>query len=91
MTCVKRWLGLVAICFLVGTPVAWWWTGAHRGWTQTSVAIEKEDEVTGLTYREYERRLVIGVEWLAVGMGGGLVLGAASWAVGRCCGRPRRT
>jgi hypothetical protein len=80
---LKRFLQILALVLLAGTPLVWLATGAHRGWTKTSVAIEKTDAVTGLPYRDYENRFVMGVELLALGCGVGLAIGGASFLVKR--------
>jgi len=67
----------------VATLFAWLAGGAHRGWTKTSMPVEKTDEVTGLTYREYERRFQPGVDLLAAGLATAAMLGLAAWVVGR--------
>jgi len=73
---------MMAVVLPVGTLAIWLYTGANRGWTKTSVAVEKIDDVTGLEYREYEKRFVPGVDFLAAGLGAGLVAGGLSWLVG---------
>jgi hypothetical protein len=70
--------------FLIIGGVSWWaYKGAHTGWTKTSVAIEKIDEITEIPYVEYEKRLVPGIEFPVafVGIGGGLL--AVGWWMGR--------
>jgi hypothetical protein len=78
---MRRWLVRTALLFAVATLATWLATGAHRGFTQTSVAVEKTDEVTGLTYREYQPRFVAGVEVLGLGLGAALAL----FGVSRLC------
>lgn len=67
-----------AVC-LVGVLVAWLALGANRGWTKTSVATQNVDEITGIEFSVFENRFVPGVEFLAVGIGGSLVLAALSF------------
>jgi hypothetical protein len=78
---MKRWLQVLAALLALGTLTLWLATGAHRGWTRTSAAVEKTDEITGLTYREYESRFIAGVDVLGAGLLGALVLAgsAALW------------
>lgn len=80
---MRRILKISAILVAAGSLALWLATGAHRGWTKTSVAIEKTDEVTGLKYQEYEKRFVAGVEVPAAGLALASVLGLASCFVGR--------
>ena len=64
---------------LAGVVVAWWLvTGAHRGWTKTSVPKTTLDPVTGIEAIEYEQRFVPGLDFLAAGLlGAGLLAGAS--------------
>jgi hypothetical protein len=52
----------------------WAAAGSNLGWTKTQVPLPRTDEVTGISYVEYEKRFVPGVDVLALG---GL-LGAAA-------------
>jgi hypothetical protein len=65
------------------TLTAWLMTGASRGWTKTSVPVEKTDEVTGLSYRTYQKRFEPGMDFLAAGLSVAALCGLASWASGR--------
>lgn len=47
----------------------WLATGAHPGWSMTEVPVTKVDEVTGIEYRENQRRFVAGVDFVAAGVG----------------------
>lgn len=58
--------------------IGWLVTGANRGWTKTSVAVEKTDEITGLTYREYEQALKPGLDFLLAGFAAAALLGGIS-------------
>lgn len=80
-----RWIaaGLASLTLLL-----WLATGAHRGWSRTSEPVERVDEVTGLTYREYQRRFRAGVEVLAGGLMVAGLLAGAGWALDRRS-RPR--
>ena len=70
---------LVALAGLL----AWWAGGARRGWTKTSVAVEKVDDITGIAYREYEKKFVPGLEFLVGGTVGGAVLACTGFLLGR--------
>lgn len=54
---------------LLAAATFFWWSGKGRntGWTKDRVAVEKVDEITEITYTEYEDRFVPGVEYLAAG------------------------
>lgn len=73
---ILGWLAVILGACAVG---GWLFGGARLGWTQTSRAVERTDEITGLAYREYERAFRPGVDWLAVGAGAaGAILGVRS-------------
>jgi hypothetical protein len=70
--------------FVILAGVSWWaLKGAHTGWTKTSVAIEKIDEITEIPYVEYEKRLVPGIEFPAAFTGVGVALMGLGWWMGR--------
>ncbi len=83
---------LVLVGALITLSVCAWWAsnGAHRGWTKTSVAIHKVDEITEIPYVEYEKRLVPGIEFPVLSiMFGGLLVGIGLWK-GRRLGASER-
>jgi len=61
-------LRLAGILLFLLLFLFWLTGGARVGFTLTSVAEERVDETTGLTYPEYHERLVPGVEFLALGL-----------------------
>lgn len=77
------YLRRAALALAALTVITWLATGAHRGWTQTSVPIEKVDEVTGLTWREYQKRFRPGVDFLAAGLAASGLLAGLGWFLGR--------
>lgn len=79
MARLYQWLAALAGLCLVGTVGAWLLGGAHAGWTRTSLPVERTDEVTGLTYREYERGFQPGLDWLGAGLGVASILGVGAW------------
>jgi len=72
---MKKGLQAVAALIAVGAIATWLATGAHRGWTKTSVPKMIVDEVTGIESPTYENRFVAGVDFL-----GGALLAAATLA-----------
>jgi hypothetical protein len=52
----------------VAVIAAWLATGAHTGWTKTSVTTMRTDPVTELQYPETRRQLVIGIDILIAGL-----------------------
>lgn len=75
---IFRVLALVLLAAAVGI---WLATGANRGWTKTSVPIQRIDEVTGITDDQYEKRFVAGVDFLGAALLGAGILMAASFLV----------
>jgi hypothetical protein len=75
MKLAKNTLRLVALALLLGGGGIWLAAGAHRGWTQTSVAVKTLEDVTGIEAIEYQRRFVPGLDFL-----GGVLLAAAGLA-----------
>lgn len=54
---------------LLATVLVWGATGAHLGWTKTSVVVMQHDDITGIDYPSRKPGFVAGVEVLAVGLG----------------------
>ena len=75
----RRFLRILALVLLVAAVGVWLATGASRGWSKTSVPIKKTDEVTGITYDEYEERFVAGVDFLGAALVGAGALMVASF------------
>lgn len=73
---MKRILIFLALVVAVGGLGVWFATGAHRGWSQTSVPTKEIDEITGIEATVYEDRFVAGVDFL-----GATLLGAGALAV----------
>jgi hypothetical protein len=57
-----------AITALVLTLGTWIATGAHIGWTQTSIVQMQHDEITGIDFPVHKDAFIAGVEVLAVGL-----------------------
>jgi hypothetical protein len=66
-----------------GALALWLTTGAHVGWTRTSVTEMQHDEVTGIDYPVRRDQFVAGVEVLALGAGAALAFAAAGSALAR--------
>ena len=68
----------VAGVLALGAVTLWLLTGAHRGWTQTTVPKRTVDEVTGIEAVTYEHRFVMGLELLGLAaLGAGLLAGGS--------------
>lgn len=68
---------LAALSLFAGVGI-WMGGGMHRGWTKTSVAVEKTEEITGIVYRDYEDKFVPGVEFPIAGATAALLLGGVA-------------
>ncbi len=55
---------LIALFLGITALLAWFTTGANRGWTKTSVPKKTVDEVTGIVGEIYEPHFVPGVDFL---------------------------
>lgn len=76
---MKRTLQILALLIALLSTGTWLATGAHRGWTKTSVEKKTVDEVTGLEAISYERRFVPGVDFLGATLLGASLLAGASF------------
>ncbi len=76
---MKKALRITALIVAIGTLAFWAASGANRGWTKTSEAVKSLDPVTGIEGIEYRQHFVPGVDILALGVGGGLAIAAASF------------
>ncbi|MSU56988.1 MAG: hypothetical protein EXS35_02195 [Pedosphaera sp.] len=65
---MKKALQAVASLVAVAAVGTWLATGAHRGWTKTSVQKMTLDEVTGIESPSYEKKFVAGVDFLGAGL-----------------------
>lgn len=59
---------VLALFVGLGAVATWLATGAHRGWTKTSVEKKTIDEVTGIEGISYENRFVPGIDFLGAAM-----------------------
>ena len=75
---MKKALRILAVLVLLTAGVAWLATGAHRGWTKTSVAVKTLDPVTGIEGISYQKKFIAGVDFLGVAFGGAALLAGAS-------------
>jgi hypothetical protein len=65
---VKKILLVVGLLVALGTLGTWLGTGAHRGWTKTSVTVVEIEPVTGLENPVPKKQFVMGVELLGLGL-----------------------
>ena len=72
---MRKTFQAAAALIAVSAIATWLATGAHRGWSKTSVAKMTVDEVTGIESPSYEKKFVAGVDFL-----GAALLAAAATA-----------
>jgi hypothetical protein len=76
---VRKAFRIATLVLALATLGAWLATGAHSGWTKTSVTVVEVDAVTGLENPVQQKKFVMGVELLGVGLIGAAVLAGASF------------
>jgi hypothetical protein len=60
-------LRALAALSAVAIVACWISLGAHMGWSQTRIPVEKTDTVTATTFTDYEERFLPGVDFLVAG------------------------
>ncbi|MGJ8638697.1 MAG: hypothetical protein ACSHYA_04830 [Opitutaceae bacterium] len=80
---VKTALCICAILIVLGATAFWISTGAHTGFSKNRVEIPMIDPITQIEYVDYEERFIMGVEYLALAYGIGIVGFGLSFAFGR--------
>jgi ABC-type transporter Mla subunit MlaD len=80
---LSRALRTAAVGVLLAGFGLWLGTGAHRGWTQTSVVTLQKDEITGIDYPVRRDAFIAGIEVPSVAIGLAALLAALSFLPGR--------
>ncbi|MBC8000979.1 MAG: hypothetical protein H7X97_00205 [Opitutaceae bacterium] len=80
---MKRTLQVAAALVALAGIGLWLSLGAGRGWTKTSLAIERVDPVTDIRYSEYKKGFFPGVDFLAASLMVSAALFGSSWLVRR--------
>ncbi len=65
---MRSLLLILALLLAVGVVGSWVATGADMGWSKTEVAVMKVDPVTEIEFPDWQKRLVLGVDFLVFGM-----------------------
>ena len=63
-TCL-RWLALICLAATLGL---WGVTGGNRGWTKTSLPVQKVDPVLEMEYTEWEKTFRPGIDFIIAGL-----------------------
>lgn len=70
---------IFALLLAIGVIAFWAASGADRGWTKTTVPVQKLDPITEIEFVEYEKRFVPGVDFLIAGIGASIFLFGTSF------------
>jgi TRAP-type C4-dicarboxylate transport system permease small subunit len=62
---LRKTLRVIALIVLLAALGFWAGRGAHPGWTETNIATELPDPVTGLTGTAYQHGFIPGMDFLA--------------------------
>lgn len=66
----------IAALMVIASLITWYSYGGDI-WTKTQVLVEKEDELFGTTYKEFEDKFVLGLDYTAAFVGAITVLALA--------------
>jgi hypothetical protein len=80
---LSRLLRVLAVMCAIAVISGWILLGAHLGWTQSALPINKVDPITAIEFTEYESGFVAGVDFLA----GGLLVATAIFALSLAAAR----
>jgi hypothetical protein len=83
-------LRALAALSAVAIVACWISLGAHLGWSQTRVPVQKTDAVTATTFTEYEERFLPGVDFLVAGLLGSAAIFALTLVMPNSQGGNRR-
>ena len=76
-------LRVAAAILILAAAGLWLAKGANRGWTKTSILVNRTDEVTGITVGDPKPCFLPGVDFLGAAFLGAGILAAASFLVPR--------
>ncbi len=76
-------LRVLAVLCAVAIIGYWFVVGAHTGWSQTAIPVNKIDSVTEVEFTEYQDGFVPGIDFLAGGLAGAAALVALSLVAAR--------
>ena len=80
---MRRILHWAALGLAAAVVAGWLALGANRGWTKTTVIRWQKDPVTEIDGPVFEKQFVPGLDLLAAGLAGALVLVVASLFVSK--------
>ena len=80
---ISRFLRSSALAVIATGLGVWVATGAHIGWTQTSVVTMQHDELTGIDYPVRAAAFRPGIEVPLLATATAAMLGGIAWVAGR--------
>jgi len=83
-------LRALAALSAVAILACWISLGAHMGWSQTRVPVQRTDAVTASTFPDYEERFLPGVDFLVAGLLGSAAIFALTLVMPNSKAGPRR-
>jgi len=83
-------LRALAALSAVAILACWISLGAHMGWSQTRVPVQRTDTVTASTFTDCEERFLPGVDFLVAGLLGSAAIFALTLVMPNSKAGPRR-
>ena len=74
----------------VAIVACWISLGAHMGWSQTRIPVQRTDAVTATTFTDYEERFLPGLDFLVAGLLGSAAIFALPLVMPKSKGSNRR-
>ena len=83
-------LRALAALSAVAIVACWISLGAHMGWSQTRIPVQRTDAVTATTFTDYEERFLQGLDFLVAGLLGSAAIFALPLVIPKSKGSNRR-
>jgi hypothetical protein len=83
-------LRALAALSAVAIVACWISLGAHMGWSQTRIPVQRTDAVTATTFTDYEERFLPGLDFLVAGLLGSAAIFALPLVLPKSKGSNRR-
>ena len=83
-------LRALAALSAVAIVACWISLGAHMGWSQTRIPVQRTDAVTATTFTDYEERFLPGLDFLVAGLLGSAAIFALPLVIPKSKGSNRR-
>jgi len=83
-------LRALAALSAVAIVACWISLGAHMGWSQTRIPVQRTDAVTATTFTDYEERFLPGLDFLVAGLVGSAAIFALPLVIPKSKGSNRR-